>query len=548
MFIHRTTSAAPYALRRPPRKTLALLRCKAVEAITKMSLPTALYSAAQVRELDRLAIEGHGIAGGVLMARAGQALFQALRARYPRVRRPVIVCGTGNNGGDGFVLARLMREAGLAAEVRTVGDSTRITGDALAARSACTAAGVTMAPFEPHALADCDAVVDALLGTGLEREVADAWHGAIASMNALRAVPVLAVDIPSGLHADTGRVMGAAVRAQLTMTFIGLKAGLFTGYGREHCGDILFDDLEVPDAVYQATTPVAQRLLASDLHRCVRARTRHTHKGETGHVLVVGGARGMAGAARLAGEAAYRTGAGLVTVATDPAHAPWLSAARPELLSYGVADAVGLRALFARASVIALGPGLGQGSWSRELFSVAIETEVPLVVDADGLNLLVADPVRRDDWVLTPHPGEAARLLGVSTHKIQADRFAAARAIAARYGGVVVLKGSGTLVVAAEEPVAALCDRGNPGMASGGMGDVLTGVIAALRAQGLAPWDAARVGVWLHATAADDAVRGGNGALTQVSDAASNEIGLIASDLFAHLRTRMNILAGDVHD
>lgn len=529
-------------------KDPAPLQCKAVEAITKMSLPTALYSAAQVRELDRLAIEGHGITGSVLMARAGQALFQAVRARYPRVRRPVIVCGTGNNGGDGFTLARLMREAGWAPEVRTVGDSARIKGDSLAARKACTTAGVTAAPFAPQALADCDAVIDALLGTGLEREVTGAWRAAIESINALRAVPVLAVDIPSGLHADTGCVLGAAVRAQLTVTFIGLKAGLFTGHGREQCGEILFDDLDVPDAVYQASTPIAQRLRASGLRACVRARTRHAHKGETGHVLVVGGAPGMAGAAGLTGTAAYRTGAGLVTVATAPAHAPWLSAARPELLSYGVADAAGLRALFARASVIALGPGLGEGPWSRELFGAALEAGVPMVVDADGLNLLAADPVRHDDWVLTPHPGEAARLLGISTHEVQADRFAAAHAIAARYGGVAVLKGSGTLIVAAEKPVAALCDRGNPGMASGGMGDVLTGAIAALRAQGLSPWDAARVGVWVHATAADNAAGGGDLDWSQGFDTAANEIGLIASDLFDQLRARINYLAGDAHD
>lgn len=513
-----------------------------------MSLPTALYNAVQVREFDRRAIQGQGIPGEVLMARAGQALFQALRARYPRVRRPVVVCGTGNNGGDGFVLAHLMRKAGLVPEVRTVGDSGRITGDALAARGACMAAGVSVTPFEPQVLVQGDAVVDAVLGTGLERDVADAWRAAIETINNLRGVPVLAVDIPSGLHADTGRVMGAAVRAQLTVTFIGLKAGLFTGRGREHCGEILFDNLEVPGAIYQATTPVARRLLASDLRGCIRVRARHTHKGETGHVLVVGGAPGMAGAARLAGEAAYRSGAGLVTIATHPAHAAWLNAARPELLCYGVADATGLRALFARASVIALGPGLGLGPWSRELFAAAYESGVPLVVDADGLNLLAAEPARRDDWVLTPHPGEAARLLGDSTRAVQADRFAAARAIGARYGGVVVLKGSGTLVVTADEPVAALCDRGNPGMASGGMGDVLTGVIAALSAQGLSAWDAACVGVWLHAAAADDAVRDGRGVGTRAPDTAANEIGLIASDLFARLRARINHLAGDARD
>jgi len=253
------------------------------------------------------------------------------------------------------------------------------------------------------------------------------------------------------------------------------------------------------------------------------------HKGDAGHVLVIGGDRGMPGAARMAGEAAYRAGAGLVILATHPEHAAQISAARPELMTYGVESAADLRPLFARADVIAIGPGLGGGEWGRVLFGAVLDTRLPIVVDADALNSLAADPVMHDGWILTPHPGEAARLLGMSKEEVQADRFAAVREMVASYGGVCVLKGAGTLVASLYNGAIAVCDRGNPGMASGGMGDVLTGVIAGLRAQGLSSVDAARLGVWLHAAAGDDA-------------AATGEIGLLASDLLPFIRARLNRL------
>jgi NAD(P)H-hydrate epimerase len=240
----------------------------------------------------------------------------------------------------------------------------------------------------------------------------------------------------------------------------------------------------------------------------------------------------MSGAARLCGEAAYRGGAGLVTLATHPDHATTVSIDRPELLAYGVAAAKDLKPLVARATVVAIGPGLSQEAWAQAMFRNALAAKAPLVVDADALNLLAADPHKKDDWVLTPHPGEAARLLNVPTSQVQADRFAAARKIAHKFGGVCVLKGAGTLIASADDLW--LCDRGNPGMASGGTGDVLTGLIAALRAQGLAPLDAARLAVWVHAVAGDDA-------------AADGQIGLVASDLFPHIRRRLNLLVSNEH-
>ncbi len=491
-----------------------------------MELPQALYSAAQTRQLDRLAIERCGIPGGTLMERAGQAVFRELRARWPRARRMAVVCGPGNNGGDGYVIGRLGHGAGLDVTVLAVGEDSRLRGDALTACEAARAAGVRIAPFTVAALERMELIVDALFGTGLEREVQDPWRAAIDAMNAADAWRV-AVDIPSGLHADAGSVLGTAVRAELTVSFIALKTGLFTGAARDHCGEIVLADLEVPVKVFEAMAPSASRITPASLQGLVQRR-RSAHKGDAGHVAVIGGNAGMSGAARLAGEAAYRSGAGLVSLFTHPAHAAFVNQACPELLTHAV-EGGDLRAALRRATVLAVGPGLGQDEWGRRLFAAALESRLPKVIDADALNLLAADPLRREDWVLTPHPGEAARLLECSVADVQAQRFQALAQLIERYGGVCVLKGAGTLVAAAAAPEVWVCDAGNAGMASGGMGDVLTGIIAALLAQGLRALDAARLGVWLHATAADSA-------------AADGEIGLLASDLLPFIRRRLHAL------
>ena len=489
-------------------------------------LPEALYRAADTRAADQRAASEYGLSGSVLMERAGSVAFALLRERFPRARRIVVVCGPGNNGGDGYVLARLAKEAGLEAAVLSPVDSAGLKGDAAAAREAWRKIGGTAQAFNVVHLQSCDVIVDALFGTGLGRPLEGAWRAAIEVMNA-SGRPVFAIDIPSGLHADSGRVLGVAVRAALTLSFIGLKAGLFTGQGREHSGLILFDDLGVPDTVFTGVTPLARRITQRNLHGLLAPRARHAHKGDAGRVLVVGCQPGMPGAVRLTGEAAYRAGAGLVVLATHPAHAMSISAARPELIAYGVHDAQAIQPLLTGTHALAVGPGLGQGEWGRGLWQAALAADKPLVVDADALNLLAAQPTTRADWVLTPHPGEAARLLGVGVADIQSDRFAAARAIAQRYGGVCVLKGSGTVTTSHSEPSIWLCDRGNPGLATGGSGDVLTGVIVTLLAQGLKPIDAARLGVWVHASAGDRV-------------AASGERGIMASDLLAPLRDTIN--------
>ena len=491
------------------------------------ALPEALYTPAQVRELDRRAIEQQGIAGGVLMARAGRSAWRLLQRHYPHAKRLVVLCGGGNNGGDGYVIARLAAEAGLRVDLCPLQDPAQLSGDAAIAAGQALEC-VDAVAFSSALAESADVIVDALLGTGLDRSVTGELATWIHTVNQAPA-PVLAVDVPSGLSAQTGQVMGAAIGADRTLTLIGLKQGLHTGDAANQVGVLEFDDLQVPDEVYDNLPPSAWRLTQTPSISDLPIRARTSHKGHFGHVLIMGGDLGMGGAVRLAGEAAARVGAGLVSVATQPAHIGAVLAARPELMAHGIQSAsrsrAELDALIGRANVMALGPGLGQADWGMGLYQAALSAECPLVIDADGLNQLASQPEFRGDWVLTPHPGEAARLLSTDVAGIQADRFAAADAIAHRYGGVVVLKGSGTIISDGESRYVA--SAGNPGMASGGMGDVLTGVIAGLRAQGLSALNAARVGVQAHSAAADRAAAGG-------------ERGLLAGDVVAGLRSVIN--------
>ena len=490
----------------------------------KPRLPSSLYRAEQVRAMDRFAIDTLGIAGSELMNRAGQAAFQALREYWPSARTVSVLCGAGNNGGDGYVLARLAAQAGMDVRVYPVAPVNGLRGDAASAFEAYKLAGGEVLNFIPAEFEGAEVLVDGLLGTGLDREVAGLYLDVIRATRRFRG-GMLALDIPSGLHADTGAVLGEAVRADVTVSFIGLKQGLFTGEGPDHCGLVMFDDLSTPPTVQQSQSPSA-RLLPPGVP-VLRARSRGAHKGHFGHVLVIGGEQGYSGAVRLAAEAAARVGAGLVSVATHPAHAPLLNLTRPELMCRGVAGAEDVSDLLAKAKVIAIGPGLGQTPWSRQLFDTALASGLPLVLDADALNLLARNPLQREDWVLTPHPGEAGRLLQIDNRQVQADRFTAVHDLRRRYGGTVVLKGAGSLVLG-ESGLPAVCTLGNPGMASGGMGDVLTGVIAGFVGQGWPCEQAAEMGVLFHAAAADRA-----------ADEAG-ERGLLAGDLMPHLRALVN--------
>ena len=490
-----------------------------------MNLPAEIYSVESVRNFDRVAIDEYGITGYTLMTRAGQAALQAALATFPESRRWQIVCGSGNNGGDGYVVARLAAEHDIAVSVLALASPESLTGDAASAYMDFAAMGGAVAEFDGALHADADLLVDALLGSGLERNVEGRFAQVVRAMNAHHA-PVLALDIPSGLNGDDGSVMGAAVMADLTVTFVGLKSGLFVGGGRGHCGQLVFADLDIPAGCRKGQPVDMQRIDEDLLRQVLPPRQRTAHKGDFGHVLVVGGGEGMPGAVRLCGEAALRAGAGLVSVATHRAHAAMVATGRPELICHPIDEATELAPLLERATVVAIGPGLGQSDWSRALFDNALAGDKPLVVDADALNLLAGSELRHADWILTPHPGEAARVLGMTSADVQADRRAALVALQQRFGGTIVLKGSGTLVSTGGGPPR-LCSAGNPGMAAAGMGDVLTGVIAGLRAQGLPAAVAAAAGVHVHAIAGDRA-------------AASGERGMLAGDLMTEIRHCVN--------
>jgi len=489
------------------------------------NLPLAVYTAAQIRALDRYAIDVLEIPGYTLMTNAGEAGLLTVRSYWPAAQRVVVLCGPGNNGGDGYVLARLALARRLDVKVIALTDPAALQGDARLAWQDFIAAGGITCEWSDGCLDDAEVVVDAIFGIGLSRPVDDVLAARIRAINECSA-PVLALDVPTGLHADTGTILGAAVHAERTLTFLGLKLGFYLGEGPNQTGTVMFDSLDLPADAAASVAMAATRIGEDALAHLLPRRRRTTHKGQQGHVLVIGGGVGMAGAVRLAGEAALRVGAGLVTVATRPENVASITSDRPELMCRGVERSDEIAFLLERADVLAIGPGLGQDAWAVMMVKAALTCGKPSVLDADALNLLVRAPCTSENWILTPHPGEAGRLLGTSAAEVQADRLAAAWGIAKRFGGVVVLKGAGTLVVR-EGALPAICDQGNPGMASPGMGDVLTGVIAGIVAQTADLAGAARAGVLVHAMAGDMAARRG-------------ERGLLATDLFTYLPTCVN--------
>jgi ADP-dependent NAD(P)H-hydrate dehydratase / NAD(P)H-hydrate epimerase len=485
-----------------------------------MQHAVALYDSRTLRAVETAA-RSQGDDG--LMQRAGQAAWRHLLRHWPEAQRILIVCGSGNNGGDGYALAALAQDSGRVVEVIRL-DAPH-ADDARRACAGYTAAGGRCATFE-GALADADVLVDALFGIGL-RQAPDAASAGLIDAIGRHGAPVLSLDVPSGVDADTGHVPGAAVHARSTVQFIAAHCGLATGAALDHCGDVDVAPIGVDCADH---APVAWAIRdPMQLHRVLPPRTPDSHKGRNGHVLCIGGDEGHGGAIILASEAALRVGAGLVSVATRAVHVGALLARRPEAMVVAAESAAKLRGLLDAADTVAVGPGLGTRSWGKRQLDAALRSGKRLVIDADGLNLLAAMPVRalHPDTILTPHPGEAARLLGTRAASIQDDRFAAATALVDRYRCVVVLKGAGTIVVAPGRTPRVIA-AGNPGMAVGGMGDLLTGVIAALRAQGLDAFDAAWSGALLHALAGDRAARDGG------------QRGLLPSDLFPQLRTLAN--------
>jgi NAD(P)H-hydrate epimerase len=485
----------------------------------------ALYRCEHIRFCERQAIQTYQYDDHQLMAKAGEEAFLFLRQTYPHVKQIAVYCGAGNNAGDGYVLARLAHEHGLSVVVYQCKAIDDLPGAAKNAALMAAATGVDFQSADEVLDSDVELIVDALLGIGLKGAVQGTIANAIIQINASH-LPIIALDIPSGLNADTGYVENLCVKASHTITFIALKAGLYTMDAPDYCGHIHCASLGL-DHLVRMQEPVAYLLNETAVHLPLMARKKNSHKGQYGHVLIIGGGEGMPGAVSLAAKAALRTGAGAVTIATWPEHVSAILPLIPEAMIWGVQSASDLTPLLARASVCVIGPGLGESPWAKKLFTAAITSQLPMVIDASGLRLLAEHPQWDDNWILTPHPGEAACLLSCSAQVIQTDRYRAAATLQQQYGGIIVLKGCGTLIQTPADKTS-VCPQGNPGMATAGMGDVLSGVIAGLCAQGFALADAARMGVWVHAQAGD-----------QVA-AILGSRGLLAGDLIPHLPHLLN--------
>lgn len=483
-----------------------------------------LYSAAAIQTLDRLAIET-GVAGFSLMQAAARQAWQLVQQRWPKCQRLAVICGAGKNGGDGLMLAVFAQQAGVEVDIYLAQPMQLQIEEVALAWQALQAAGLQARQVAAHQadLEGYDVLVDGLLGVGLQAELRDPYVAWIEQINSA-SCPVLALDLPSGLNANTGQPSPIAVVAEVTLTFIGWKLGLFTGRGRDYVGALFLADLGVPARVATPPAPLAE--LRDKLPALKRPAS--AHKGQQGKVLVLGGE--MAGAALLAAQAALRSGAGRVKLLLPPDLVTAVIAAQPELMvqSWTTSQAEVLKAALAWCDVLVIGPGLGQQADAQVLYQAALAWSGPTVMDADALNLLAQlGGVLDAETVITPHPAEAARVLGCSVEVVEQDRLAAVKQLAQQTQAQVVLKGSGSLIASASGERPCLCPLGNPGMAVAGMGDLLTGCIAAFMAQGRTPYEAACQGVLLHAWAGDQA-------------AGSSPVGLLPSDLLTYLRLGVN--------
>jgi len=478
--------------------------------INDHSLPEDLYSADAVGAIDRYVIDQQGVNGFDLMQAAAASAFRRLVRIWPDASSLLVLCGAGNNGGDGYLVAANAKRHGIDVHCVAVAPVEKLKGDARKAWQKAEADGV-----EVQALGDgdqdlsklpfdrVDLIVDAMLGTGATGAPREPFAGIIDRCNQA-ATPVLAIDVPSGLDSTRGTVAGVAVRAEVTVTFIALKVGLFTGAGTECCGQLIFESLDTDEwASESGQRPVAKRVDWSSMALSLPRRPANAHKGRFGHVLVVAGERGFGGAGILAAEAAARSGAGLISLATRGEYVGAALARCPSIMAKAVTHGSELQPLIEAASVIVCGPGIGRGAWGQQMLQQVIASGKPRILDADALNLMAGRAARpSDDHVLTPHPGEAARLLGCEVSEVESDRLAAATRLQQRYGGVVLLKGAGT-VIASEQALPVIVSGSNPGMATGGMGDVLSGLVGSLMGQCGDLRQAAMLGAALHLAAAD---------------------------------------------
>ena len=504
-----------------------------------------VLNSAQMREADRRTIEDIGIPSLVLMENAGRQVVAAIEAVHADLleRQVAVLCGRGNNGGDGFVVARTLLQRGVDVSVFLIGQVADVRGDARVNLDILGRLGVTVVEvadgqaWELHLseVRDCNLIIDAIFGTGLNAPVHGLIGSVIADVNA-SGIPVVAIDLPSGLSADTADTIGDSIEAGTTVTLAAPKLPLVLPPAENRAGDIVIADIGIPAGVVDALDgPRVELLTRSGMRELISPRTPDSHKGDYGHVLIVAGSLGKTGAAHLSAMGALRAGAGLVTVATPSECLPIVAAMAPEYMTVALG---GVDELIEMArDVIAIGPGLGQAVSTRTLIKSLVEqATAPLVIDADGLNAFADDPDRLTgregrDVIITPHPGEMARLVRMSTDEVQASRLDIARNFAVGHHVYVVLKGHRTLIATPDEKVF-INPTGNPGMATGGTGDVLTGMIAAWLAQLLDAEAACKLAVYLHGMAGD------------LADADCGDVALLAGDLVLHIGDAVQEISG----
>ncbi|EWH08713.1 carbohydrate kinase [Catenovulum agarivorans DS-2] len=493
--------------------------------------PTNLYTPEQIRSTEAKAAELNNLSLFQLMQQAGKAIFELVEGTFDASAHIGILLGKGNNAGDGLVVAKLAVEAGWQVSLVYMPNCQAFKGEAAQAQAELMALdqpSLSRLKQQNAVAADFsqfDLLVDCVLGTGFTGNLSAEWADIFQQANHSSRM-IISADIPSGVNGLTGEADSNAIQAQHTVTFLALKTGLFTHDAADYCGLIHYASLGCQHQIEQLNKAYYQLSDWNQLKTFLPARRRNSHKGSFGHVVCIGGDKGMAGAIRLSAEAALRSGAGKVTVLTHPDNVLLVATGRPELMVRGINGITSeVRKLIEQTDVILIGPGLGKTGWANGLMQLVVESNKNTVVDADGLNWLASYRYKKQNWILTPHPTEAARMLNQSTNHIQHNRFAAATELHAHFGGAIVLKGCGSLI--ASEQGIKVSRYGNPGMASAGMGDLLAGICAAMLAQGYTTELAAELAVNIHAKAGDLAAKQG-------------ERGMIASDLLQYMREVIN--------
>ncbi len=496
------------------------------------SLPHQAYKVNQLQQYEADAAQAIGLNLYQLMERAGTAVFNNIRQYYPSAHRILVIAGKGNNGGDGYIVARLAHQAGINVKVVVDAKREQIQGDALQALKFLEQCSVAIyfdlsTAKKVDFIADYqgELIVDCLFGIGFRGELSPALITLIEAINNKNCLRV-AVDVPSGLNADLGVVTPTAVKADLTITLIAYKQGLLTGQAANYVGELVLETLAINTAFAQLQSAECFRQNTDSLP-LLRKRLPASHKGSIGMMLAVGGDSTFTGAICLTCEVALRAGAALVSVCCHEYSRNILLSRQPELMVVAnCSQTLASTSVLAKVKSVVLGPGLGRGAWSEQLFNTVINLSQAKVIDADALYFLAQQPIFSNNWVLTPHPGEAAALLNCSVAEVELDRFFAVREIAKRYGGICVLKGAGTLI--SDGTTIWVNTTGNAGMTSGGMGDVLSGIIGALILQTTDLFQAARLGVYIHGRAADIIAK------------KHGQIGILASDLYPEVQRLIN--------